>query len=204
MGFQRTMTIFFVALLSVVFVPGQSGDGSIGIHGRVTDSGGAPLPGAKVSAVQSQEGWQRIAYADESGRFYLQCLHDGSYDLRFELKGFYTQTVSGIEYAFPNVLRINQSMSLGTKIRAPLPRRGLSIFVQDQHGGALSNVEVSVRQENHEIAGGLTSVCGRSFFDLGKGNYVVVLEAHGYKSVTLPITLDESKLLLTQTLKVTK
>ena len=93
------------------------------IRGIVTDTGGAPVGGAMISAL----GAARVAFAvcDAEGRFELRSLPSGPYLLRAHLKGF-TASPSGLVEVEPNrptvhsfILR--QSFGTATATEAAVP-----------------------------------------------------------------------------------
>src|SRR5947207_10690918 len=72
------------------------------IVGTVTDSSGAIVPKAKVTAVHNATGLTREAEANQSGNYVLPLLPVGEYNITAEIAGFKKKAVSGI------VLQVNQ------------------------------------------------------------------------------------------------
>src|SRR5258707_10670419 len=60
------------------------------ISGTVTDASGAVVPGAQVTALNTQTGEQRASVTGGDGRYQLPGLPPGIYDLRVEKEGFNT------------------------------------------------------------------------------------------------------------------
>src|SRR6188768_1217648 len=73
------------------------------IIGTVTDSSGAALPGASVTARNVDTGFNRTVPSNEDGAYRLEFLPIGSYTVEVTLSGFKTSTRSGI------VLNVNDT-----------------------------------------------------------------------------------------------
>ena len=75
---------------------GIAGNGAIA--GTVTDTGGGTMPGVTVQLMRNGTRVDQ-AVSDESGRFRLQNVAPGTYDVQFSLSGFRTATRSGVAIA---------------------------------------------------------------------------------------------------------
>src|SRR5215470_5783820 len=73
------------------------------INGTVQDASGAVLPGAEITATQTDTGAVRMAISNETGSYALPNLTVGPYKLEVSLPGFRTFVQSGI------VLQVNSS-----------------------------------------------------------------------------------------------
>src|SRR5207248_8503833 len=73
------------------------------INGTVKDSSGGVLPGASVSAIQTETGFKREVVTDADGLFSLPAIPVGPYKLEVTLTGFRTSVQTGI------VLQVNSS-----------------------------------------------------------------------------------------------
>src|SRR5437016_102310 len=73
------------------------------ISGTVKDQSGAVLPGAEITATQTETGAVRMALSDETGSYVLPNLPVGPYKLEVSIPGFRTFVQSGI------VLQVNSS-----------------------------------------------------------------------------------------------
>ena len=126
------------------------------IAGRVVDEDGAPISGASLRASRASEGGgpmarmmsrgappvQRETWADEDGRFELEALPTGRFDVKAASKGFAPRTVPGIEIgdeSEPPELTIElapgerlQGLVLGLDEQ---PLEGAKIFLQEDGGG---------------------------------------------------------------------
>src|SRR6188508_1201349 len=83
------------------------------IVGTVTDSSGAALPGATVTAKNVDTGFNRTVPSNEDGAYRLEFLPIGSYVVEVTLSGFKTSTRSGIVLNVNDTTRVDASLSLG-------------------------------------------------------------------------------------------
>jgi hypothetical protein len=83
------------------------------IVGTITDSSGAALPGATVTARNVDTGFNRTVPANEAGAYRLEFLPIGSYALEVSLSGFKTATRGGIVLSVNDTARVDISLSLG-------------------------------------------------------------------------------------------
>src|SRR5213594_2928832 len=96
--------LILVPALSVVTCVIATGQGATAqISGTVKDQSGAVLPGAEITATQTETGAVRTALSDETGSYVLPNLPVGPYKLEVSLPGFRTFVQSGI------VLQVNSS-----------------------------------------------------------------------------------------------
>jgi len=80
-------------LLAILFVMPMMlfGQGYFGtLSGNITDPSGALVPGAKVTLVDQQKGYQFATKSDNSGRYVFTTIPPGLYTVSAELKGFDT------------------------------------------------------------------------------------------------------------------
>ena len=93
-----------VVLLSAVTCVTAAGQGATAqISGTVKDQSGAVLPGAEITATQTETAAARMTLSDETGSYVLPNLPLGPYKLEVSLPGFRTFLQSGI------VLQVNSS-----------------------------------------------------------------------------------------------
>lgn len=105
------------------------------LAGRVTDGSGAGLPGASVVACPEGGDEARSTTTDANGRYRLEGLPTGSWDVSFHLPNF-AQTVShavavraGGETALDAVLQLRVTAQV--VVTAPLTFRDLSTVTSD-------------------------------------------------------------------------
>src|SRR3989441_6925780 len=93
-----------LVLLSAVTCVTAAGQGATAqISGTVKDQSGAVLPGAEITATQTETGVARMTLSDETGSYVLPNLPVGPYKLEVSLPGFRTFLQSGI------ILQVNSS-----------------------------------------------------------------------------------------------
>ena len=81
------------------------------INGTVVDDGGGVLPGATVSATQTDTGFRREAVTNAEGAYTLTNLPIGPYRLEVTLSGFRTYVQTGI------VLQVNSNPVIRVKLQ---------------------------------------------------------------------------------------
>jgi Carboxypeptidase regulatory-like domain/TonB dependent receptor len=69
------------------------------VRGVVSDSGGQPLAGAKLTATLSEAGFAQTTTTDSQGEYYFGSLPRGSYSFKVELSGYTGLEKRGIELA---------------------------------------------------------------------------------------------------------
>ncbi|MGH9430440.1 MAG: carboxypeptidase regulatory-like domain-containing protein [Terriglobia bacterium] len=113
---KRTNTLLAVAM--ALLMPwaaslwGQVG-ASAEISGLVSDSSGAVVPNAKVTATHIDTGLVRTAVSDPDGIYALPNLPVGSYRLEVEARGFQTYVQTGILLQVSNTVTINVTLQVG-------------------------------------------------------------------------------------------
>ncbi len=84
-----------------------------GIQGLVTDSTGAAVPGATVTATGSATGLAREAVTDAAGNYAFNELPLGDYDVKAALHGFRPQIVKGVRVDASTARRVNLVLEAG-------------------------------------------------------------------------------------------
>ena len=83
------------------------------LNGRVTDSSGAVLPGATVTATQTATGLARTVVTDEKGSYLISNLPTGPYRLEISLQGFRSYVQTGLVLQVGATPTINATLELG-------------------------------------------------------------------------------------------
>ncbi|MBM3814013.1 MAG: TonB-dependent receptor [Acidimicrobiia bacterium] len=89
---------------------GAQTTGTATLVGKVEDTSGAVVVGAKVAARNLERGFVFETQANQNGDYYLPNLQSGSYELKVEAQGFKSFLRSGI------VLRINESPRIDVRL----------------------------------------------------------------------------------------
>jgi carboxypeptidase family protein len=85
------------------------------ITGTVADPSGAVLPGAEITATQTETGIARMTVSNETGAYVLPNLPTGPYKLEVSLPGFRTFVRTGIVLQVGSNPVINASLEVGQK-----------------------------------------------------------------------------------------
>ena len=103
-----------IILLAIMQPPGSP------LTGRVVDPTGSPVPGATVQVARS--GVSARTVSDPSGRFRLEGLSGGSYDMTVSLAGFRTQRLTvRVDPSAPQDLKVQLAVGILTEILWAVP-----------------------------------------------------------------------------------
>ena len=105
-----SVLLFF---LSSAIAGAQAGS-TAQISGTVRDTSGGVMPGADVSATQTETGFKRTVITDGTGAYTLTSLPIGPYKLDVNLQGFKSYSRTGIVLQVNSSPTINIELSLGT------------------------------------------------------------------------------------------
>ena len=114
------------------------------LNGRVTDSSGAVLPGATVTATQTGTGLERTVVTDETGSYLLSNLPVGPYRLEISLQGFRSYAQTGLVLTVGATPTVNAALELGSLEETVTVEAAAPIV--DVRSAGISNVV-----ENEEI-----------------------------------------------------
>ena len=84
-----------------------------GIVGTIVDPSGAPIPGATVTATDTERGTSTTATTNDSGSYNLTRVPVGTYELRVGAKGFQTAVHSAFVLVLNQIARIDVTMKVG-------------------------------------------------------------------------------------------
>src|SRR5690242_17963405 len=87
--------------------------GRASITGTITDSTGAVVPGAIVTATNTGTSFAGSATTTDIGSFNIPLLPVGTYDVSVKKEGFRTETRSGIVLTADQIATLNLVMSVG-------------------------------------------------------------------------------------------
>ena len=106
------LSIWLFALLLATNLATAQGVGSSGdLRGTVTDSSGAVLAHATVTAVETQTGLQRSTTTDNSGQYRLTGLSPATYNLSVKVPGFESQVQKDV------IVSIGQTVSADFRLK---------------------------------------------------------------------------------------
>ena len=102
MSYPRTRSVFVAVLFALTAflagsLPGWAQTFRGGINGSVTDSSGAVVPGAKVTATEGATAASSDTVSSGAGEFSFNDLPLGTYHIKVEASGFQTTEVNGVQ-----------------------------------------------------------------------------------------------------------
>src|SRR5690349_6062683 len=95
-GGHRRMVLALV-LVSCLFSRAAHAQQNASVQGTIVDESAAVLPGATVTATETNTGVQAVAVAESDGRYRFDNLAPGTYKLRIELAGFASTEIPNVE-----------------------------------------------------------------------------------------------------------
>jgi hypothetical protein len=111
---KRNAGVFVAVMLISVLAAGMAwGQATAQISGTVKDQSGAVLPGAEITATQTETGIVRNTISNETGFFNLPNLALGPYRLEVSLPGFRTFAQTGIVLQVNSNPEINAVLEVG-------------------------------------------------------------------------------------------
>ncbi len=103
-------------LLSVLVMPvtarAQAVTGTL--LGNVTDASGGAVPGATVTAVETQTNVSRTAVTNEAGNYIFSSLRNGTYSVEAELTGFRKVMRQNVRVDVNTTMRVDLTLELGS------------------------------------------------------------------------------------------
>src|SRR5881409_634307 len=112
---RRFLIYVFPALLAVCsFIPALHAQGvGAAIQGTVRDTSGAIIPGAMITAINTETNLRRTGTSNESGLFSIPNLPPGKYRVQVSLSGFQTRVVENIELVVGQEFVLNTTLEVG-------------------------------------------------------------------------------------------
>ena len=108
--------VFFLALICAplpALAFAQAGGATAEIKGKITDSTGAVVAGATVTATDAGKGISRATTSDEQGEYRLLSLPPGIYQLKVEARGFTAQAQNGVEVTVGQTMDKDIALQVG-------------------------------------------------------------------------------------------
>src|SRR5512144_154469 len=103
-----------VALLIAIALPAAAQQTTGTLTGRVVDEQNAALPGAMVTARNTETGFSRTDTSDGEGTYRLAALAVGTYDITVEMSGFSNLDRKGIVLSVGQTLTVELQMKLAS------------------------------------------------------------------------------------------
>jgi outer membrane receptor protein involved in Fe transport len=149
LAFTLSLTLAFAVIYTTLTVPAavaQSSDGTI--VGTVTDTSGAAVPKAKVTAASKELGIERSTTTDTAGGYRIENLLPGTYVVTVEASGFSHFELAGIHVKGSLEVSANASLQIGG-ISSTITVEATSAQELQTESGSLG-AEIS-QQEVHDL-----------------------------------------------------
>ncbi len=110
--------------------------------GNVTDASGGAVPGATVTAVETQTNISRTAVTNEAGNYIFSSLRNGTYSVEAELTGFRKVIRQNVRVDVNTTMRVDLTLELGADERGGDGRRRDAASPDGSHRhGAAARIE---------------------------------------------------------------
>jgi hypothetical protein len=116
-------------LLAILFVMPMMlfGQGYFGtLSGNITDPSGALVPGAKVTLVDQQKGYQFATTSDNSGRYVFTTIPPGLYTVSAELEGFEKTVRTNV------TLNVSENATANLGLKVAISKQSVDVDSQAQ------------------------------------------------------------------------
>ena len=124
---RRVLRTLFSGLIVVLLCASTAmAQATAQISGTVKDSSGAVLPGASVTATQTETGFKRETVSETDGLFILPSLPIGPYRLEVALQGFRTSIQTGI------VLQVNSNPNVPVVLEIGTVQEAITVTANTQ------------------------------------------------------------------------
>ena len=103
------MLVGAFAVPSTVYAQAVTGT----LLGNVTDASGAAVPGATVTATETQTNIARTAVSNETGHYLFSSLKNGTYTVEAELQGFRKIVRQNVRVDVNTTMRVDLTLEMG-------------------------------------------------------------------------------------------
>ena len=114
--------VFFVGLLALAVTSVQAQITTATLTGTVTDTTGAVIPNAQVTALNVDTNTQHSVQTNGDGAYRIEFLPVGSYKLEVTATGFKAYTRTGLELTVAQIAQADVMMQIGKTGVAPCIR----------------------------------------------------------------------------------
>ena len=111
-NFRSAVWLVVASLLFATMLFSQTTDSIV--VGTVTDSSGAAVPGAAITAISKTTGVKYTSVTNASGDYRLNSVPIGPYDISATAKGFATATVGNVVLQLNHTASVNLTLPVGT------------------------------------------------------------------------------------------
>ncbi len=138
--FRKSFPVISLLVLSLATPIALGQAGSADLTGMVSDSGGALLPGAKVTAVDMQTGVSTETKTGSGGVYVFANLHPGIYAVAAEANGFQKLVRSGVTLTTGERTRLDFTMVLGS-VAESVTVTGDAALLQTESGSITQSID---------------------------------------------------------------
>jgi hypothetical protein len=164
------LTILVVLCLFSIALLGQATDSNV--VGTITDSTGAAIAGAAVTALNKDTGVKSSTVTNDTGEYRFNNLPVGRYDISATAKGFNTATIAGLELLLNHTSSANLILQVGT----------LTTTVDVQEATATIDTATAQIQTTYDARNNDLALAGTSKTINGAGIYNLSLLGAGVAS----------------------
>jgi len=107
---QTALTIMCLAVTGLAF--GQTRATTADLTGTIVDQQAAVLPGATVTATNSETNYSRSATSDQTGNFLIPALPPGRYVVRAELQGFSPRSLNDVVLSLGSLVDVRLQLNV--------------------------------------------------------------------------------------------
>ena len=143
---RRTVHFSFLLAMIAFLGTARSAEAPASLHGVITTSSGAPIPGARVTVTNASTGASASAVTGPDGSFDLSGLAAGTYNITSTLQGFANYAQSGIE------LQVAQSLSFQITMHVSAVTQTVTVTAEGSPETAVTQATIS-RAEIEGVAG---------------------------------------------------
>src|ERR671936_775898 len=113
---RRAACVVSALIVGVLFIVPSSASAQAvtgTLLGNVTDTSGAAVPGATVTARETQTNVSRTAVTNETGYYIFSSLQNGTYAVDAELQGFKKVIREGVRVDVNTTVRVDLKLEVG-------------------------------------------------------------------------------------------
>ena len=139
----------FIAFTALAVLAATSAQAQVlygSLTGIVSDQTGAAIPGASVSATNTQTGRELSTSTDAQGRYSFVNVQAGPYDVKFGAEGFRTLSRTGTPVSVNEVTRVDVQMELG-QVSEVVTVEGTAVALQTDKSDTGSEITGAAVQE---------------------------------------------------------
>lgn len=169
------------------------------ISGTVSDSAGAGIKGAFITAFDSTDGHVRVGISDSTGNYSIAGLSSGTYYVLFHAKGYISQFYQNAD-KWENATPITLTGSV-TGINAALKSEGQTTAsgqiigqIHSNNGSAIAGALITISDSHGQVIGSAVTDASGSYTIQGvsQGSYTLTASITQYSSQQQTTTYDPS------------